>query len=193
MNNTNGQYRHPQHDRIAEVLRSESLSDPAVAKMFGVYRKTVNRIRRSEGIPIFTASRSTDDVLAQHARLDVDGHTYWDGPRDTGGAPQIRVRGRYQRASHIVFEKRHGRPPTGYVKADCEMPHCLTGSHIMDDLGRRNLYMQMRAMFGMYGHWNNCSVCGADWETSGRVQPSLQVYCNACSTRRSRNNREVSQ
>lgn len=193
MNNTNGQYRHPQHDRIAEVLRSEGLSDPSVAKMFGVYRKTVNRIRRVEGIPAFTNSRSVADVLAQHARLGADGHTLWTGVRDTGDTPQIRIGGRYQRASHVVFERHYGRAPTGYVKADCDVEHCLTGAHLMDDLGRRYLFMQLRALHGLYGHWDNCSMCGANWETSGRVQPNLQVYCNACSTRRSRNNREASQ
>lgn len=190
MNNTNGQYRHPLHEKVATALRNSKMSDPAAAKLFGIGRKAVNRIRQVEGIPVFTNSRSLEQVLAEDAWLDENGHTRWDGSRDTGGSPHVRIGGKYQRVSHILFERHYGRAPTGYVKADCEVSHCLTGEHLMDDLMRRTLYMQLRAVFGMYGHWDNCSVCGADWETSGRVQPTLQMYCNKCSTRRSTQSRK---
>jgi DNA-binding XRE family transcriptional regulator len=185
MNNINGTYRNPRHDEIADAIR-QGLSDPAVAKRIGVARKTVTRVRKIEGLPAFTVARTVAQIFLEDARTEDDGHTYWDGCRDTGGAPQIRFEGRYLRASHVAFETFHGRPPVGYVKADCDVPHCLTPSHILDDLGRRKLYMQLRTLEGLYGHWDACTACGADWDTWGRVQPNLQIYCGACSLRRSR-------
>lgn len=183
MNNTNGTYRNPRHDEIADAIR-QGLSDPAAAKLLGVARKTVARVRLIEQLPAFTTVRSVAEILAQDARPGEDGHTYWDGCRDTGGVPQIRFEGRYLRASHVAFETFHGRKPTGYVKADCDVPHCLTPSHLLDDLGRRKLYTQLRAMYGMTGPWTICPVCGADWESAGRVQPNLQMYCGQCRSRR---------
>lgn len=189
MNNTNGQYRNPRHDEIAAAIR-QGLSDPAVAKKLGVARKTVARVRLIENLPAFTKARTVAQIWIQDARAEDDGHTYWDGCRDTGGVPQIRSEGKYLRASHFAFETFHGRKPVGYVKADCGVAHCLTPSHIMDDLGRRKLYMQMRALEGLYGHWETCPKCSADWETWGRVQPNLQIYCGSCSARRNRNESE---
>ena len=94
-------------------------------------------------------------------------------------------------SSRRLQRRHHGRQPVGYVKADCDFPHCLTASHLMDDLLRRTLYMQMRALEGLYGHWSTCPRCGTDWETWGRVQPNLQIYCGRCSARRTVNKREA--
>lgn len=182
-------YRHPQYDEIAATLRG-GFSDPAVAKRHGVARKTVSRIRHLEGIPPYSTAVSVDDQLTGYASLTGDGHTDWAGCRDHHGVPQVHVKGRYARASHLLFERQHGRAPVGYVKADCDFPHCLTPSHLLDELGRRTLYLQMRALQGLYGHWTTCPHCGGDWDTHGRVQPNLQIYCNACGTRRTRNLRE---
>lgn len=190
MNNTKGTYRHPRHDEIADAIR-RGLSDPAVARELGLARKTVSRVRHAEELPAWTARRSVFEILNDGLVSLPDGHTGWNGCRDNAGVPQVRFEGGYLRASHLVFRAKHNRPPVGYVKADCEQSHCLTASHLLDDLGRRTLYMQIRSLSGLSGHWNECPCCGGDWATNGRVQPNLQIYCAACSARRMRNLREA--
>jgi hypothetical protein len=185
MNNTNGSYRHPQHDAIAQRLR-EGFSDPAVGLMFGVHRKTVARVRRAEGLPSFTNARTAAESLAEHAVTLINGCTVWKGPVDNNGIPTIRNGGRYLAVSRLVFEQHRGRAPEGMVKADCATPHCLTASHIMDDLGRRDLLLQMRRLEGLYYRWDQCPRCGRDWHTVGRVQPDLKLYCTGCKTDRAR-------
>lgn len=183
MNNTRGDYRNPRHDEIVGAIRN-GLSDSAVAKLLGVCRNSVGRIRRAEGIPAFTNARTLAQVIMQDARTDDDGHTHWDGVRDIHGIPQVRLDGRYVPVSHVAFEMRYGHKPSGYVKADCGVKHCLTPDHMLDDRGRRTLYLQLRALHGLGGHWTVCRRCGGDWESVGRIQSDLKLYCNHCKSNR---------
>lgn len=183
MNNINGMYRNPRHDEIAAAIRN-GFSDMAAAKLLGVDRKAVARVRKAEGVPPHTSSLAPAQAWMQFASTDDEGHTRWSGTTDYRGAPVLRQDGRYVTASHFAFETFHGRKPTGYLKADCGVQHCLTPSHMLDELGRRNLNLQLRALQGLGAPWTECGRCGADWDTAGRVDPDLKLYCNQCKTNR---------
>jgi hypothetical protein len=102
----------------------------------------------------------------------------------------IRHLGREIPAAHVAFERRTGRPPVGTCRADCDVQHCLTPGHVMDDLERRTVRLQLRALSGLTGPWDVCTQ-GHSWDAHGRVEPDLTLYCRRCNTDRANRVREA--
>jgi len=175
-------------ERVAELSRV-GLSDPAVAARLGLSTKAAARMRRAQGIAPYN-TMAPSERLKQYTRPMPDGHTGWSGALSSRNTPIIYFGGRNVPACRVVFQQHHGRVPVGQVRPECGQRDCLTASHLADDRIRRTARLVLRDLNGLQPHWTDCPGCGADWETSGRVQPDLHTYCTACYTRRSRRNRE---
>ncbi|AMD42780.1 hypothetical protein SEA_XKCD426_39 [Streptomyces phage Xkcd426] len=178
-------YRHPKHDAIAALVTA-GVKDNAVAAQLGVNRRAVARVRDILGLRANTNSTTKEAKLAKFAvGPNADGHTGWTGRTATSGAPVIRHLRVEMPASHVAFEQRTGRPPVGIVKAECGQHDCLTPSHISDELERRAVRMQERALHGLDPQpWDVCSKGLHTWDESGRIQPDLTPYCCTCNTER---------
>lgn len=176
-------YRHPKHDAIVELVR-EGLADNAVAIRLNVHRRAVTRVRDIEGISHRTNGTSREDKLARFITgPDPEGHTGWTGRRGSSDVPVIRHMKIQQPASHVAFEQRTGRPPVGMVKAECGRDHCLTPAHVSDEIERRNVRGQERALYGLEPvPWDTCPKGRHQWGEHGRFQPDLSPYCKGCNT-----------
>lgn len=177
-------YRHPKHDAIALLVRA-GWKDSAVATALGVHNRAVTRVRDLIGVAHHDNSTSKQDKLERFSQPEAGGHTGWSGRLGTSGAPVIRHLKVQIPASHVAFELRTGRPPVGIVKAECGRGHCLTSAHISDEIERRNVRGQERALYGLEPvPWNTCAKGKHPWAEHGRFQPDLTPYCKGCNTER---------
>lgn len=119
---------------------------------------------------------------------DAAGHVEWNGPRNQG-TPVFKLSGREYSAAAVAFERRTGRKPVGTCRADCGVKHCIADSHVQDDLERRSVRLQLRALEGLEAPWDVCPKGLHSWSEYGRVEPDLTVYCLACNTERARKSR----
>lgn len=176
-------YRHPQHDAIVRMLL-DGVTERNTATQLGIGRAAVARVRGVEGISPRT-NRTTREQKVDRFVLpaDANGHVLWTGRSSTSGAPVIRHMGVEIPASHVTFEQRAKRPPVGMVKSDCGVQYCIASTHITDELERRNLRGQERALYGLDPvPWDSCPKAGHPWAEHGRFQPDLSPYCRACNT-----------
>jgi len=177
-------YRHPKHDEIAALVR-DGWNDRAVARQLNVHNRAVTRVRDIEGVSHRTNRTSREDKLARFSSgPDKEGHTGWTGRRSrSSGVPVIRHLKVQLPASHVAFEQRTGRPPVGMVKAECGQDHCLTPAHVSDEIERRNVRGQERALYGLDPvPWATCPKGRHAWDDHGRFQPDLSPYCKGCNT-----------
>lgn len=145
---------------------------------------TTQRPRRNRTTP--------QQKFASRAVLREDGHTGWTGRRATNGAPAVRQGDRSFPASHVAFQSRAGRPPVGHVKPECGYPNCLTGEHLSDDIERRKVRGQERALYGLDPvPWDVCPKGRHSWDAHGRFEPDLTPYCQGCNTDRVRAGRKA--
>jgi hypothetical protein len=184
--------RHPLHDLIVAAIE-EGGTNVGIGAALGCNKRTVARVREIIGHP--PNSRTTTPAQKMAARAVPDGeHVAWTGRRGPTGIPSIRVHNTTMSASHVAFEQRTGRKPVGIVKTECGYTHCLNGAHLSDEIERRAVRLQERALYGMDAPW---SICGAglhDWDTWGRIEPkTLSLYCAACNTERARRIRQARQ
>lgn len=180
----NSNYRHPQHDEIVEAIRS-GLSDPKAAAGLGVGRSVVRRIRHRLGVKPFSAVVDTARrITTLTTDPDADGHVLWTGSVSTAGVPVVRFGGRDVAVARVVYERRTGRAPVGIVKADCGVRGCVAPAHIVDEIERRSVRLLLRNVQGLCAPWDACRTCGADWNTHGRVDSELKLYCRTCNTAR---------
>jgi hypothetical protein len=190
MTNTITGYQHPKHDIIAGLILAGA-TDTSVAADLKVGRRAVARTRSLIGAPAVAGPSNLMDKILPRLITLPDGHTGWKGSGNTeGGAPIIRHRGKQIPVAHAMFELRTGRKPIGFCRADCEVKHCLTKEHVVDDIERRTLRLQMRALLGEAPPWTECTL-GHLWDADGRVEPNLRLYCRACGTGRTNRNRAL--
>lgn len=180
-----GPYRHPKHDQIAALVLAGA-KDRAVAAQLKVHNRAVTRVRDILGLRHHNNSTTKEQKLERfRTPEDAAGHTRWTGRKATSGAPVIRHLGVQIPASHVAFELRTGRPPVGIVKAECGQDYCLTSAHISDEIERRNVRGQERALYGMEPvPWKRCPKGSHQWAEHGRFQPDLTPYCKGCNTER---------
>jgi len=196
MNQERSTYRHPKHKQM-ESLLLEGLNDTEIARRLGVHNRSVTRVRDLLGLPHWTPGTSKLDKVYRCIELRPDDHTGWSGRRarngrviDTAGnrspgTPVIRHLKIQIPASHVLFEDRAGRPPVGIVKAECDFPQCLTGVHLSDEIERRNIRAQERALHGLAAvPWDVCPAGTHRWEVDGRFEANLKPYCKSCNTER---------
>jgi hypothetical protein len=180
----------PYRDRVIQLIE-QGASDRSISERLKINRKYVSDVRAELGVAPFTWVRSIDEQLAAYCSIaGPDGHVWWTGSvSGSSGAPRIRVRRKEVPAAHVIFERRAGRPAVGQVRADCGVKHCVAPSHVMDDVERRKVRLQTRALLGYPDHWKTCSTCGGDWDAEGRVEEKLSLYCRRCATERARINK----
>lgn len=179
-----GSYRHPKHDEIAELVR-DGWTDTAVAAHLGVHNRAVTRVRDILGLAHHTLSTTKEEKVARASVPEDGGHTRWTGRRANNRVPVIRQFKVQIPASHVAFEQRTGRQPVGIVKAECGREHCLTPAHVSDELERRNVRGQERAMYGLDPQpWDTCPKGIHGWSLHGRFQPDLTPYCKGCNSDR---------
>lgn len=173
-----------------ELIRAGK-SDRSIYDRLKVNRKYIRDVRENMGVAPFSRTKSLDEQLTRFMSTPgPDGHVWWTGSVSTSGAPRIRIGGKEVPAAHAIFERRSGRKGQGQVRADCDIKHCVAPSHIMDDVERRKVRLQARALLGYPDHWTECPTCGSSWDDEGRVEEKLSLYCRRCTTERSRRNRK---
>lgn len=188
-----GNYRHPKHDAIAAALGSDGeRTNKDIATELHVDRRAVARVRAILDLPVRTRETPmTAKLDAQSTEPDADGHVFWTGRTTRFGTPQIRHCGSVFPAAAVAFQRRTGRPPVGTCRADCGVQHCIADGHVVDDLERRDLRGQERALWGLDPvPWDECPH-GHPWATAGRFEPDLTPYCRDCNTARAKRSREA--
>lgn len=148
-------------------------------------KQRVRRIRAELGLPAFVPAEQTRTLEQKWAAFTqpVDGgHLEWTGERvNTAGTPVMRYKdGSYSPAA-IAFEIQHGRPPQGYVKAECVFPHCVAPAHVDDEAGRLQSRREARARNGLGVPPPTC-VYGHDQAEHGKFEPNGTAYCGLCKT-----------
>lgn len=182
--------QHVHHDRIVELIRA-GRSDRSIYDRLKVSRKYIAAVRQDIGVAAYSITRSVDEQLAAYCSVPgPDGHVWWTGTVSSSGAARIRIGGREVPAAHSIFERRAGRKAVGQVRSDCGLKHCVAPGHVMDDIERRKVRLQTRALLGYPDHWKTCPACGADWDAEGRVEEKLSLYCRRCTTERKIQNRK---
>lgn len=178
-------YRHPKHDQIAALVQAGA-KDRVVAAQLGVHNRAVTRVRDILGVSHHRNGTTKEAKLSRFITAeDNAGHTGWTGRKATSGAPVIRHLRVQIPASHVAFENRAGRPPVGIVKSECGRDYCLTPAHVSDEIERRNVRGQERALFGLdQVPWSTCPKGSHAWTEHGRFQPDLTPYCKGCNTER---------
>lgn len=168
-------------------LARQGVSNKAIARQLGVSRNRAAAIRKAAGIPSVPQTAGVDErVRLRTTAPDEEGHVYWTGARTSSGTPRICWNGADTSALRYIFENRTGRPVVGRVEADCGQPDCVAPTHLVDDIERRTVRLLLRSLEGRRAPWDECSACGADWNTEGRVDPDLILYCRACTSARAR-------
>lgn len=130
-------------------------------------------------------NRDLKAKLARHSsQPDADGHVTWSGRRGHHDRPVIKHRRKITPAAAVAFERRTGRKPVGMCRADCDVRHCIAPDHVLDDIERRAVRLQLRALYGWDKPWDTCPRAGHPWDENGRVEPDLTIYCKRCNTDR---------
>lgn len=174
-------YRHPKHRKIANMLRKGATNNE-VARKLGVNTRAVARVRTIIGLPPHSWATTREAKLDKFSVRFEDGHTGWTGRRLRSKTPSIRQNDVEVPASHVAFRRRTGRDPVGQVRPDCDFPHCLTPEHLMDDMDRVRVRLQLRAIYGMPKVWDTCPKGLHTWAEGGRVRANLSLYCKLCDT-----------
>lgn len=177
------------HPRDAEIraLLAEHSSD-AIARLLGVDRAAVRRIRAEAGIPYAPAeqTRTLEEKWASHTRPASDGHVEWTGERQsTSGTPVMRYKEANYSPAAVAFRIKHGRDAEGYAIADCGLKHCVAPDHVEDEAGRRRIREQLRYLTGGRERKPFC-VHGHDQAEHGRYGPDGRAYCEACKVEQKR-------
>jgi hypothetical protein len=125
------------------------------------------------------------DLVARHSGPpNAAWHVEWTGRRDSHGRPIVKHADREFPVAALVFQQRTGRKPVGTCRADCDVRHCVSPTHVVDDIERRTYRLQLRKVYGWAAPWDVCQQ-GHSWEEHGRVEPDLTIYCKQCGTNRS--------
>jgi hypothetical protein len=182
---------HPRDTEIRALLAQHSSN--AIARMLGVDRAAVRRIRGEAGIPYVPVeqARTLEEKWASHTRPVDGGHLEWTGERQsTSGTPVMRYKdGNYSPAA-VAFRIKHGRDAEGYAIADCELKHCVAPDHVEDEADRRRIREQLRYVTGGRERKPYCNH-GHDQAVHGRYEPDGTAYCEACKAEQKRAERQA--
>jgi hypothetical protein len=174
--------QHPKHVLIVKLLQ-DNWSDSRIARKLHIGRGPVARIREAEGIgPVVRHTSLADKLTDLTGPAVAGGHMWWLGRRN-GVTPVIRHNGRERQAAAVSFEIRTGRKAEGQVRPECGADRCINAWHLSDDIERRRVRLQMRALQGFGPPWSICNH-GHEWEEYGRVEPALSLYCKGCTSDR---------
>ena len=138
-------------------------------------------IRLDLGLPHAPLQPLTlEEKWASKTRPADGGHLEWNGERAKAtGTPIMRYKEANYSPAAIAFEKRHGRPPQGYVKAECGYPHCVAPDHVNDEAGRQQARLRVRAERGLGNIPTKC-VSGHDLTEHAKLESDGRAYCGMC-------------
>lgn len=177
------------HPRDAEIraLLAEHGSN-AIARMLGVDRAAVRRIRAEAGIPYAPAGqpRTVEEKWTLFAKPVDGGHMEWTGERQSdSGTPVMRFKEKSCSPAAIAFRIEHGRDAVGQTFADCGLKHCVAPGHVVDEAGRIRIREQLRYVMGGQERKPFCRH-GHDQAEHGRYEPDGTAYCEACKVEQKR-------
>ncbi|MGW2692404.1 hypothetical protein ACWC3Y_11140 [Streptomyces sp. NPDC001296] len=169
-------------------------SNLAIARELRVDKGRVRRIREELGEPKFIQperTRTLEEKWALFTKPIEGGHLEWTGTRGTtSGTPVLSYKEKLYSAAAIAFKIKHGREPHGYVKAECDVDHCVAPDCVDDEAGRQRTREQFRYLMGGQERPAHC-VHGHDQAEHGRYEPDGTAYCEACKREQRRTDREA--
>ncbi|MFF0597883.1 hypothetical protein [Streptomyces antibioticus] len=168
------------HAEIVAALR-QGHSNLRIARDLHCDKHRVARIRRELGIPNTPLQPLTlEEKWASKTRPVDGGHLEWTGERAKAtGTPLMRYKGDTYSPAAIAFEKHHGRPARGYVKADCDYPHCVAPDHVNDTAARESDRLRTRAERGLGDIPATC-VSGHSMSKHAKFKADGTAYCGRC-------------
>ncbi|MEW2568414.1 hypothetical protein [Streptomyces sp. NPDC047070] len=122
-------------ERVAQLLKSERLSNPAVAERCGVTVRFAARVRADLGLPAYHYRRQmwSQAEFDSKTILLRGGHRVWRGRVSRDGTPMA---SRDESAYRIGFRLHHGREAVGPVRGTCTKKWCVAGAHRTDKVMR---------------------------------------------------------
>jgi hypothetical protein len=167
----------------AEILAliREGLGNHRIARELHCDASRVRRLRKAHGLPnAVQQPLPLEEKWRAYTRPVDGGHLEWTGPRaGSTGTPQMRHgKDRYSGAA-VAFRIHHGRPPRGYVIADCGYPHCVAPEHVLDETGRWQKRLEVREARGLGPIPEQCPA-GHDMSRYARLEPDGIAYCQEC-------------
>ncbi|MEY2249262.1 hypothetical protein AB8A21_41175 [Streptomyces sp. BF23-18] len=148
------------------------------ATIEAIYRETHvsrNRIvelrkRHQVSVPKRTyPSRTFAQALALHTEPFGDGHLRWIGP-SRGRTPVLYAEHGCHNARHVIFRRRYGCAPLGYVRTTCTAPGCIADDHLADDISYRNPAISQAAAITYL-----LSKGATDWQIACHLGASAQA------------------
>lgn len=165
---------------IVAMLR-DGYSNSRISRELRCDKTRVARLRIELGLPhVVLQPLTLEQKWASKTRPVDGGHLEWTGERaKTTGTPLMRYKEVGYSPAGIAFQMRHGRPPKGYVKAECDFPHCVALDHVNDEAGRLEARKQVRAERGLGDIPAKC-VSGHDMAEHVKFETDGRAYCGLC-------------
>lgn len=167
---------------IIAMLR-DGHSNNRIVRELRCDKQRVIRIRAELDLPAFVQAQQTrtlEEKWALSIKPVHDGHLEWTGERAKAtGTPVMRYKEVGYSPAAVAFEMRHGRPPQGYVKADCDLKHCIAPDHVNDEAGRQQARRKARAQRGLGDVPAKC-VSGHDLAEHAKFESDGTAYCGLC-------------
>lgn len=165
------------------TLLQEGHSNNRIARELHCDKPRVARIRTELGLPNYVRTEQTRTVADKwklFAKPVDGGHIEWTGERAKAtGTPVMRHKEISTSPAGVAFEMRHGRPPQGYVRAECGLQHCVAPDHVNDEAGRQEARRQVRAQRGLDSIRATC-IAGHDQAEHVKFEPDGTAYCGLC-------------
>ncbi|QJT04397.1 hypothetical protein G9272_32280 [Streptomyces asoensis] len=165
---------------IIAMLR-DGYSNLRISRELRCDKVRVARLRTHLGLPQVAIQPLTlEQKWASKTRPVDGGHLEWTGERAKAtGTPLMRYKEAGYSPAGIAFEQKHGRPPQGYVKAECDYPHCVAPDHVNDEAGRQQARQRVRAERGLGDVPARC-VSGHDLAVHAKFESDGTAYCGLC-------------
>jgi hypothetical protein len=173
----------PPNATDAQILAAlhDGHSNNRIVRELRCDKQRVIRLRAQAGLPATVLQPLTlEEKWASKTRPVDGGHLEWTGERAKAtGTPLMRYKEAGYSPAAIAFEHKHGRPPQGYVKAECGYPHCVAPDHVNDEAGRQQTRLRVRAERGLGDVPTKC-VSGHDLTVHAKFESDGRAYCGLC-------------
>ncbi|MEW2420485.1 hypothetical protein AB0911_08065 [Streptomyces nigra] len=177
---------------IIAMLR-DGYSNLRISRELRCDKTRVARLRSELGLPhVVLQPLTLEQKWASKTRPVDGGHLEWIGERaKTTNTPVMRYKEVGYSPAALAFQMQHGRPPQGYVKAECGYPHCVAPDHVNDEAGRQQQRLARRAERGLGDIPAKC-VSGHDLPAHAKLEPDGTAYCGMCKVEDKRAQRDPS-